>query len=108
MAIDAYLGIHAFSKDGRTNWTINADPMWETNVTWTNGSSTHFYRRQAPTLYFNSDGSPALLQTAVDHLEAPSKNVSRPEGGCWWGRGWTFLQPISGSGSGTSGSDGGD
>ena len=51
-------GIHAFSKDGRTNWTINPDPMWETNVTWTNGSATHFYRRQAPTLYFNVFLSP--------------------------------------------------
>ena len=73
--------------------------MWETNVTWTNGSSTHFYRRQAPTLYFNADGSPALLQTAVDHIEAPNKNASHPEGGCWWGRGWTLMQPIGGGSS---------
>jgi hypothetical protein len=87
-------GIHGFSVDGR-NWSINPDPLWETDVTWTNGSTTHFYRRQAPTLYFDEEGAPVLLQTAVDHLEPAKKSGTRPEGSCWWGRGWTFAQPIS-------------
>ena len=90
-------GIHAFSKTGR-HWTILPDAMWGASVTWTNGSTTKFFRRQAPTLYLGSRGQPVALQTAVDHLAAPTpfdSNETHPEGGCWWGRGWTFVQQVA-------------
>lgn len=89
-------GIHGFSEDG-LRWMLLPDNMWPTTVQWTNASNTTFYRRQAPTLYFDDEGVPVMLQTAVDHLTAPNSSVEHPEGGCWWGTGWTYASqlPIS-------------
>ena len=39
----------SYSEDG-LSWTFLPDFMWETNMTWSDGSVSYFMRRQAPGL----------------------------------------------------------
>ena len=59
--------------------------MWETNMTWSDGSVSYFMRRQGPGLYLDNDGYLLYLITSVDEL---------PGDGCHWGHGWTLIQPV--------------
>ena len=77
-------GAYAYSKDG-LSWTLLPDRMWETNMTWSDGSVSYFVRRQAPDLYLDSEGFPLFLLTPVDELS---------DNGCHWGYGWTLIQPV--------------
>ena len=77
-------GAYGYSEDG-LSWTLLPDFMWETNMTWSDGSVSYFVRRQAPGLYLDNDGYPLYLLTPVDEL---------PGDGCHWGHGWTLMQPI--------------
>ena len=87
-------GIYGYSRNG-VNWTLLPDEMWRTVVPWANGSVTSFVRRQAPTLYFDAVGTPIALQTAVDHHTMENNRSDHPEGGCWWGTGWTFIEQVN-------------
>ena len=77
-------GAYGYSKDG-LSWTLLPDLMWDTNMTWSDGSVSYFKRRQAPALYFDDNGIPLYLLTPVDELY---------QDGCEWGHGWTLMQPI--------------
>ena len=77
-------GAYGYSEDG-LSWTLLPDFMWETNMTWSDGSISYFVRRQAPGLYLDHDGYPLYLLTPVDEL---------PGDGCHWGHGWTLMQPV--------------
>ena len=77
-------GAYSYSEDG-LSWTLLPDFMWETNMTWSDGSVSYFVHRQAPGLYFDHDGYPLYLLTPVDEL---------PGDGCHWGHGWTLMQPV--------------
>lgn len=77
-------GAYGFSEDG-LSWTILPDRMWDTNMTWSDGSISYFQRRQAPSMIFSADGTPMYLITPVDE----TSNV-----GWLWRKGWTLFQPI--------------
>ena len=77
-------GGYGYSKDG-LSWTLLPDYIWETNMTWTDGSVSYFVRRQAPGLFLDNEGYPLYLLTPVDEL---------PGDGCHWGHGWTLMQPV--------------
>ena len=77
-------GAYGYSEDG-LSWTLLPDFIWETNMTWSDGSISYFMRRQAPGLYLDHDGYPLYLLTPVDEL---------PGDGCHWGHGWTLMQSV--------------
>ena len=77
-------GAYAYSEDG-LSWTFLPDFIWETNMTWSDGSISYFRRRQAPGLYLDPHGYPLYLLTPVDELS---------DDGCHWGHGWTLMQPV--------------
>ena len=77
-------GAYGYSEDG-LNWTLLPNYMWETNMTWSDGSVSYFQRRQAPGLYLDNDGYPLYLLTPVDELSVD---------GNLWGHGWTLIQPV--------------
>ena len=77
-------GAYGYSKDG-LDWTLEPYFMWDTNMTWTDGSVSYFVRRQAPDLYLDKDGYPLYLLTPVDELS---------DDGTHWGHGWTLIQSI--------------
>ena len=77
-------GAYGYSEDG-LSWTLLPDFMWETNMTWSDGSVSYFMRRQAPGLCFDHDGIPLYLLTPVDELSNDGQH---------WAYGWTLMQPI--------------
>lgn len=59
------VGCHAFSRDG-WNWTLSATPAYDFSVTFTDGSTTVFSRRERPQLVFDPvTGVPTHLINGV-------------------------------------------
>ena len=77
-------GAYGYSENG-LNWKLLPNYMWETNMTWSDGSISHFARRQAPGLFLDGDGFPLYLLTPVDELSVD---------GCHWGHEWTLMQSV--------------
>ena len=89
-------GGHAFSRDG-LRWEYsgvawgNAEHPHLNKVTYTDGSTFSFTRRERPHLIFNRDGSPALLTNAAQY--GLGKNP-RPAGADNGDASFTMVQPI--------------
>ena len=59
------VGCHAFSRDG-FSWTLSPTPAYDYNVTFTDGTTTVFSRRERPQLVFDPDtGAPTHLINGV-------------------------------------------
>lgn len=84
-------GSLGFSLDG-FNWSSHpdsvyaAEPPYPDSVTWTDGTSDTFYRRQGPSLILDADGQPSYLINGVDIAHFP---------GCHHHTAWTLMQPIA-------------
>ena len=72
---------HAWaSKDDLYHWNVSkswdlfGNGAYSTNVTWTDGSTTTFWRRERPEIMFDDDGRPQWLFTGV--LERGSTHYS--------------------------------
>ncbi|KAF2100279.1 hypothetical protein NA57DRAFT_73890 [Rhizodiscina lignyota] len=83
------VGRHAYSKDIDGPWHFNNNTLaFSTLVDFTDGSSTNYYRRERPNLYFSEDGKmvPLFLGTGVQEVNSSMS--------------YSLIQPVGSSGSG--------
>ena len=75
-------GAYGYSQDG-LSWNLLPDFMWETNMTWSDGSISYFIRLQAPGLYLDRDGYPLYLLTPVNELSDDGNHWLDPHAAYW-------------------------
>ncbi len=79
------VGRHAYAWCWNCTWTFNSHTVaYHTTVDFTDGTSTTYYRRERPQLYFSEDGNmtPLYLVNGVQEQNTPQS--------------YTLVQPIGG------------
>jgi hypothetical protein len=77
------VGAHAYARDWRGPWTFNNKTLaYNTTVEFTDGTTTVYYRRERPKLYFSDDGemTPIYLLNGVQEFNQSGS--------------YTLIQPI--------------
>jgi hypothetical protein len=81
--------LQSAGADALGPWTLQSDanPVYTTEVPFSDGSAANFTRRERPKLLLGPDGAPAVLYTGV----------------CQGSRCWTLAQPVAATvGNGTA------
>lgn len=81
------VGAHVYARDWRGPWTFNNNTLaYNTSVDFTDGTTTVFYRRERPKLYFSDDGqmTPLYLLNGVQEFnQSGSFTLIQPVGKEW-------------------------
>ena len=82
-----HVGSHAFARDWEGPWTFSQTIAYTTKVTFTDGTTLDYYRRERPKLYFSNDGNmtPLYLLNGVSERDnsAASYTLIQPIGTLW-------------------------
>ena len=70
------LGRHAFSFDNGTSWVYASSNAYNGSVSFTNGSSFAFYRRERPHLILDKDGRPTHLTNGVQETTTDDRSYT--------------------------------
>lgn len=77
------VGRHGYTEHLGNKWTFNnATLAFNTTVHFTDGTTTTYFRRERPQLFFSNDGSltPIALVTGVQEVHSPQS--------------YTLIQPV--------------
>jgi hypothetical protein len=70
------VGHHAYAECWNCPWTYNSNIFaYKTTVQFADRSSTTYYRRERPQLFFDPDGTPAFLVNGVQEFNVASSHT---------------------------------
>src|SRR3954462_2236672 len=66
------VGGHLFARELTGNWTFKLQEVYNTTVTFIDGTSVDYYRRERPKLFFSDDGemTPLYLVNGVQEFNS--------------------------------------
>jgi hypothetical protein len=70
------LGRHSYSLDNGSSWVYASSNAYDGNVSFTNGSSFTFYRRERPHLILDQHGRPTHLTNGVQETTANDRSYT--------------------------------
>eukprot|EP01007_Sphenomonas_quadrangularis_P002684 NODE_443_length_1479_cov_149.490210_g327_i0.p1 GENE.NODE_443_length_1479_cov_149.490210_g327_i0~~NODE_443_length_1479_cov_149.490210_g327_i0.p1 ORF type:complete len:402 (+),score=90.41 NODE_443_length_1479_cov_149.490210_g327_i0:45-1250(+) len=84
---------HAYSRDG-INWKIADEPAYSTTVTYTNGTTLLYGKRERPHLLFDDDQNPIALTNGI--CTTPDYHLcnANPAPG-YFDTSFTLIQPVN-------------